>query len=299
MFSVASFLITLRESLEAALIIGILLTYLNKIGQKKNRKDIWIGAAVAILVSIGLALLFYFVLGGFDQYENIIEGLAMIIAAAMLTWVIIWMMKTGKDLKGNLEEKINTTISGEKRFGLIFLAFMAVAREGIETVLFMIGVIAVESNVSSIIWSGILGIAVSIVIAIAIFWSGSKINLKHFFNITSAILIIFAAGLFAHGLHELQEIGWFGSEDFFLQRIVWDTSTILNDSTTELGRFLRTLIGYQDKPTWIELISYIVYVIGVGIAILLIKLPRKTKLIDSEKAPIKSDDVSNQLDSIN
>jgi high-affinity iron transporter len=295
MFSVAGFLITLRESLEAALIIGILLTYLNKIEQKKLKKDIWIGTIAAILVSIGGALLFYFVLGGFEQYENIIEGFAMIIAAAVLTWVIIWMMKTGKDIKGNLEEKINLTISREKRFGLIILAFISVAREGIETALFMVGVIAIEDNVTAIIWSSILGIVISVIIAVAIFWTGQKINLKHFFNITSGILIVFAAGLFAHGLHELQELGWFGSEDFFLQRIVWDTSAILNDKTTELGKFLRALIGYQDKPTWLEIISYSIYVTGVGIAILLIKLPRNNMLKGKPKAiHIQSEDKSIQ-----
>jgi len=278
MFSVAGFLITMRESIEAALIIGILLTYLSKVGHKELRKDIWLGTIAAILTSVGAAMLFYFVLGEFEQYVEIIEGFAMIIAAIILTWVIIWMMKTGKDMKGKLEDRIELTISKEKRFGLIFLAFISVLREGIETVLFMVGVVTVEDNVWAIIWSSIAGIAVSVVIGIALFWSGQRINLKHFFNITSVILIIFAAGLFAHGLHEFQEIGWFGSEDFFLQRIVWDTSAILNDKTMELGKFLRALVGYQDKPTWLELISYVTYVVGASAAMILIRRPgRKEK----------------------
>jgi len=284
LFSVAGFLIIMRESIEAALIIGILLTYLTKVGHKELRKDIWLGTIAAILTSVGAAMLFYFVLGGFEQYEEIIEGFAMIIAAIILAWVIIWMLKTGKDMKGKLEDRIELTISKEKRFGLIFLAFISVLREGIETVLFMVGVVTVETNVWAIIWSSIAGIAVSVVIGIALFWSGQKINLKHFFNITSVILIIFAAGLFAHGLHEFQEIGWFGSEDFFLQRIVWDTSTILNDKTMELGKFLRALVGYQDKPTWLELISYVTYVVGASTAIILIRRPgRKEKQETTEE----------------
>ncbi|MHA1353814.1 MAG: FTR1 family iron permease, partial [Candidatus Heimdallarchaeota archaeon] len=230
--------------------------YLNKVGRKELRKDIWIGTIAALLTSIGIGLLFFFVIGEFEQYEEIIEGFAMIIAAIILTWVIIWMMKTSKNMKGELEDKIELTISKEQRFGLL--------REGIETVLFMVGVVTVESNVWAIIWSSIAGIAVSVVIAVLVFYSGRKISLKYFFNITSIILIIFAAGLFAHGLHELQEIGWFGSEDSFLQRIVWDTSAILNDKTTELGKFLRALFGYQDKPTWLELIAYTTYAVSVG-----------------------------------
>ncbi|MHA1504759.1 MAG: FTR1 family iron permease [Candidatus Heimdallarchaeota archaeon] len=275
MFSIAGFLITMRESIEAALIIGILLTYLNKVGRKELRKDIWIGTIAAILASIGIGLIFFFVIGEFEQYEEIIEGFAMIIAAIILTWVIIWMMKTSKNMKGELEDKIELTISKEQRFGLITLAFISVLREGIETVLFMVGVVTVESNVGAIIWSSIAGIAVSVVIAILVFYSGRKISLKYFFNITSIILIIFAAGLFAHGLHELQEIGWFGSEDSFLQRIVWDTSAILNDKTTELGKFLRALFGYQDKPTWLELIAYTTYAVSVGLVVSLIKFRKK------------------------
>ncbi|NHJ46357.1 MAG: hypothetical protein FK733_01090 [Asgard group archaeon] len=296
MFSVAGFLITLRESIEAALIIGILLTYLSKVGRKELRKDIWIGTIAAILTSVGAAMLFYFVLGGFEQYEAIIEGFAMIIAAMILTWVIIWMLRTSKDIKGKLEDRIELTISKEKRFGLIALAFITVAREGIETVLFMTGVIAAESNVWAIIWSSIAGIAVSVVIGIALFWSGQKINLKYFFNITSILLIIFAAGLFTHGIHELQELGWFGSEEFFLQRIVWDTSAFLNDKTTELGKFLRAMFGYQDKPTWMELFVYIGYVLVAGIIVVVIKFAKPRKYVpESTKEEIVIDEPNFEL----
>ncbi|MHA1220324.1 MAG: FTR1 family iron permease [Candidatus Heimdallarchaeota archaeon] len=300
MFSTVSFLITLRESIEAALIIGILLTYVKKIGHKELRKDIWIGTSVAILTSIGAALAFYFTIGGLNQFEEIIEGFAMIFAAIILTWMIIWMMKTGKDVKSKLEKKIDLSVNNGQRFGLIFLAFISVAREGIETVLFMVGVIAVEESVATILWSGFAGIAVSLVIAVAIFWSGQKINLKQFFNFTGAILIIFAAGLFIHGLHEFQELGWFGSDSSFLQRIIWDTSSILNDKTAELGKFLRALIGYQDKPTWLELIAYIVYLIGITLVVIIIKVPRKrSKQQTSENDLLLSENRSNSSDLAN
>ncbi len=288
MFSLASFLITMRETIEAALIIGILLAYVKKVDHKELRRDIWIGTALAILTSIGSALIFYFVLGSFEQYEEIIEGIAMILAALILTWVIIWMMKTSKDIKGKLENKIEMTIKTEQRFGLVFLAFISVVREGIETVLFMAGVIATESNIFTIIWSSLAGIAVSIVIAVILFWSGQNISLKHFFTITSIFLIIFAGGMVTHGLHELQEVGWFGSESFFFQQTVWDTSHILSDSTSEIGKFLRVLIGYQDKPTWLELISYVIYMIGVVTGVLLITFSKgKTVLEDPSENQIE------------
>ncbi len=293
MFSLATFLITLRESIEAALIIGILLGYVKKVERRELRKDIWIGTISAIIVSISLGLIFYFILGSFEQYEKIIEGFSMIIAAIILTWVIIWMMKTSKNIKGELEEKIELAISNEHRFGLIILAFISVLREGIETSLFMVGVFATETNIGAIILGGITGIAVSVVLAIAIFWSGQKISLKHFFNITSIVLIIFAAGLFTHGLHELQELGWFGSEDFFLQNVVWDTSSILNDKTIQLGQFLRALIGYQDKPTWLELIAYTVYMIVIIAVIIAIKIPkRKSNVIEDENISVDTEKIN-------
>ena len=247
MFSLASFLITMRETIEAALIIGILLAYVKKVDHRELRRDIWIGTVLAILTSIGSALIFYFVLGSFEQYEEIIEGIAMILAATILTWVIIWMMRTSKDIKGKLENKIEMTIKTEQRFGLVFLAFISVVREGIETVLFMTGVIATESDTFTIIWSSMAGIAVSIVIAVIIFWSGQNIGLKQFFTVTSIFLIIFAGGMFAHGLHELQEVGWFGSESFFFQQTVWDTFQIKNETTNRIGKFFKELVVYKDN----------------------------------------------------
>lgn len=294
MFSLASFLITMRETIEAALIIGILLAYVKKVGHKELRRDIWIGTGLAVLISIGSALLFYFVLGSFEQYEEIIEGIAMILAALILTWVIIWMMRTGKDIKGRLEDKIEMTIKTEQKFGLVFLAFISVVREGIETVLFMTGVIATESDIFTIIWSSLAGIAVSIIIAVIIFWSGQNIGLKYFFTITSIFLIIFAGGMLAHGLHELQEVGWFGSESFFLQQTVWDTSHILNDKTSEIGKFLRALVGYQDKPTWLELISYVIYMIGVFTGVLIITFS-KGKVIQDDSSEDQIEEIENEI----
>ena len=143
--------------------------------------------------------------------------------------------------------------------GLIALAFISVLREGIETVIFLTGVEASEETPTGILWSGLIGILVALIIALIIFLSSKKINLKIFFSVTGIFLILFAAGMISHGFHELQELGWFGNENSFLQTIVWDTSSFLNDKTSELGKFLRTLFGYQDQPTWLELLTYFGY----------------------------------------
>ncbi len=284
MFSVTSFLITFRETIEAALIIGILLTYVVKIKKQKLRKDIWLGTVGGIVLSIVVGILFHFVLGNFEEYEQIIEGFSMIFAAILLTWMIIWMTETGRDMRNTLESRIDFSIRNQQRLGLIFLAFISVLREGIETVIFLAGVEAVEETQTDVLWSGLVGIAVALIISVILFFSGKKINLRIFFGITSVVLVLFASGMLAHGFHELQELGWFGQETAFMQQTAWDTSFILNDKTTELGKFLRTMFGYQDKPTWLELFVYLSYYIILALLFVIIR-KRKKVPITEQKSP--------------
>ncbi|MCK4844751.1 MAG: FTR1 family protein [Candidatus Heimdallarchaeota archaeon] len=286
MFSVVSFLITLRETIEAALIIGILLIYVIKIDKRKLSRDIWIGTIVGILVSIGAAFAFNYLLGGFDQYEKYIEGFSMVIVAILLTWMIVWMQQTSKNIKSKLESRINQSIKNEQRFGLMFLAFITVLREGIETVLFLTGIEATGEEGVTILLSGLVGILVALIIAIIIFFNGRSINIKLFFNITSILLVLFAAGMLAYGFHEFQELHWFGTEDSWLNSIVWDTSAFLNDKTNEFGKFLRALFGYQDKPTLIELIVYFGYYLLLAVIFVIVKKISKNKkepMIKTEK----------------
>ncbi|MBY9000823.1 MAG: FTR1 family protein, partial [Candidatus Heimdallarchaeota archaeon] len=139
----------------------------------------------------------------------------------------------------------------------------------------------VEATVETptdILWSGLVGILVALIIAVIIFVSGKRINLKLFFGITSIFLILFAAGMLSHGFHELQELGWFGAEDGFFQTILWDTSSFLNDKTSEIGKFLRTLFGYQDQPTWLEIITYAFFYVLIGGLFILTKIRNKKNL---------------------
>ena len=284
MFSTASFLITLRETIEAALVIGIILTYVIKLRHKKLQRDIWIGTGLGIILSIAFGLIFSYVLGSFGEYENIIEGFSMILAAILLTWMIIWMNETGKNYQEKLESKIDVSIKNEQRLGLISLAFISVLREGIETVIFLTGIEAVEGAPIDIFWSGLIGILAALIIAVILFMSSKRINLKLFFGVTSIFLVLFAAGMLSHGFHELQELGWFGAEDGFLQTIICDTSSILNDKTSEVGKLLRTLFGYQDQPTWLETISYLGYylsLIGLFFSVKILKKNQKKHKTDT------------------
>jgi len=203
----------------------------------------------------------------------------MITASLLLTWMIIWMARMSKNIRRNIESKVDESIAKQQKYGLLALALVSVLREGIETVLFLSGVGAVEESFWIVLYSGILGLVVAIIIAILIFYSGKKINLKWFFIITSILLIIFAAGMITHGFHEFQEIGWFGAETHWLQQYVWDSSAILNDKTSEFGKFLRALFGYQDKPTWLELIVYLGYFVFLGVIFVITRVISKKKSV--------------------
>ncbi len=261
-FSAYAFIIGLRETIEAALIIGILLAYLSKIGMSNLRKQVYYGSTAAIISSVIFAVLIEVIIGDLEERnEQIFEAVIMIVASALLTWVIIQMMQNAKYIKHNLHNKVNTMI--DKSMGIFIVAYIAILREGIETVIFVIG--ADAGGVLTTIISTLSGILTAIILAVLLYHSSINMNISMFFKVTSIILIIFAAGIFTFGVHELQELGLFGAETAIWNVPVADFSSVLNDKTGFLGPLLRSLVGYQDKPTGVEIIAYISYWIFISI----------------------------------
>ncbi len=259
--SLASFILVLRETIEAALIVSILLAYLDKTNSQKFKRDVWIGTIAATIISIIGALAFTNILGGFEgDAEKLFEGTVMVIAAGVLSWMIIWMLKNGRMIKYELQSKVDLALNEDKKFAIFTLAFIAVLREGIETVLF-IGGIASNEDPTSVLISSLFGALSAVAIAVMLFRGIINLNLKKFFNTTSAILMVFAAGLFTQGVHEFQELGWFGPEESFLNTSLFVLP--LSDGEGVLGPLLRALVGYQDKPTPLEIMAYAFYWIAI------------------------------------
>ncbi|MFX0113280.1 MAG: FTR1 family protein [Candidatus Hodarchaeota archaeon] len=259
LLSPASFLITLRETMEAALIVGILLAYLEKTGNIKLKRDVWLGTFAAVIASVLAAWLFETFTQGFEgDTEKLFEGTVMLLAVLILTSMILWMFRNAKDIRRDLEEKTQAALTGTKKYALFSLAFVSVFREGIETILFLAGVTTNEPR-SAVLFSGAIGIIVSVGLAVAAFRGTIELNLRQFFNLTSVVLALFAAGLFSHGIHEFQELGWFGAETAAWNEPLWNTSGILSDNDDGLGALLRALLGYQDKPSLLELVTYLGY----------------------------------------
>ena len=264
LISFSSFFIVLRETMEAALVVGIVLATLDKTGNSREKRQVWIGTGAAIVVSIIAAILFEVLTSGFQgDIEKLFEGIVFLSASAVLTWMIVWLSKTGGNLQHELQTKTQVAIDQDQKYAILTLVFIAVLREGIETALFLAGVRVTDVAYSAILFSGLIGVIIAILLAVLLFSGLVRVNLKYFFLVTNVILIFFAAGLFSHGLHEFQELGWLGADTLFWNEKLFSLKGVLTDSEG-VGALLRALFGYQDEPSLIELLSYVLYWIGIG-----------------------------------
>lgn len=251
----SSLLITLREGLEAALIIGIILAYLARTNNRQGFKPVWVGTGLAVLVSLIVGIVIFLSAGQLEgRTEAIFEGTAMLVATGVLTWMILWMRKQAINIRGHLEAQIKSALQSGSAVGLFTLAFVAVVREGVETVLFLFSAAKVTESLPLSIAGGLVGLAAAILVGYSIYKGTSKLNLRAFFNVTSLLLILFAAGLLAHGIHELHEAEVVPP----VVEHVWDINSILPEQST-FGRFLSALFGYNANPSLIEVIAYFGY----------------------------------------
>jgi high-affinity iron transporter len=256
----ASFLITLREGLEAALIVGIVLSVLRRLGQSNRSRPVWAGVGAAVLASIIVGLILNALGIAFEgRGEEIFEGIAMLLAAGVLTWMIFWMQRQGRQVQAELERDVRRAVSAGSSWALFSLAFVAVVREGIETALFMTAA-AFSATPAQTLIGGLLGLAIAVVLGWLIFATGKQLNVRAFFRGTSVLLILFAAGLFAHGIHELQEAGLVP----IIVEHVYNVNPILDENGTA-GTFLKALLGYNGNPSLVEMLSYVAYFCVIGV----------------------------------
>ena len=247
-------LISLREGLEAALIVGIVLSYLNQAGQRGRTPFAWLGVIVAAGLSAAMALGMRFVGAELQEpFEQIFEGATMFLAVAVLTWMIFWMRYQARFLKSDLENHVQAAVTSGQNWGLFALTFLAVFREGVETALFLAANAFAADGLATLI-GALIGLALAIGAGVLIYACAVRLDIKRFFDITSILLIVFAAGLLAHGVHEFQEIGWLP----ILSNAAWDTRAWLaNDSPA--GAMLRSLVGYNAEPSMLEVVAYFGY----------------------------------------
>ena len=267
-FFTTGLLTGLREGVEAALIVSIVLAYLAKTGNQRYFGRIWAGVLAAIGISVGIGLVLWMTIGGLEEpAEQVFEGLTMLLAAAVVTWMLFWMRRTSANIRGELHAGIDRALTDGGAWALSILAFTAVIREGIETSLFLLGQVtaAADSEVGAL--STLVGALIGMVIAIGIgyaFYRGAQvINLRTFFRWTGIALIFIAAGLLSHAVHEFVEIGVItvGTATAF------DISSVLphegDGFLATIGQLLRAMFGYSSNPEWITLLTWLTYVVIV------------------------------------
>lgn len=258
----AGFLLSFREGLEAALIIGIIFGSLRHMRRTKLRGTVWLGVLFAVLVSLAGSVVLNLAGVKFEgRAEELFEGAAMLLAAGLLTWMIFWMRDKGASMQQELDTDVQRAVFKHGATALFLLAFLAVAREGLELALFLFAA-GVDSNPIQIISGALLGLAAAASLGWLLFTSTHRLSLKNFFLVTNVLLIVFAAGLVAHAVHEFNEAGVIpGVVDH-----VWDTNGVLDESST-VGEILKALVGYNGNPSLTEVIAYIGYFIALGLII--------------------------------
>jgi high-affinity iron transporter len=257
----ASFLITLREGLEIALIMSILLAYLNTIGRRDRHGSVWAGAGSAAAVSIAAGLIIFFSAETLShRAQETFEGVVSLLAVGVLTWMIFWMRRQARFIKGELEQRVDVALASSSTIALGTLAFFVVLREGLETALFLFATFRAPtaSSTATALLGAVLGLAVAGALGYLMYRGGIRLNLRTFFKVTGALVLLVAAGLLASGIHELQEVGWlpFGTGTAF------DVRGVIPDSGPGLP--LRALFGYNADPTWLEFLFWAGYLLAVG-----------------------------------
>lgn len=249
-----SFLITLREGLEAGLILAIILAYLKAIDQRPHFRTVLLATAAAVAVSLAVGAAVFLAAGEFEgRAAEAFEGLAMLTAVVVLSWMIVWMKRQSVHIRRSLERELAEAIGMGSVLALALIPFTAVLREGLETAVFLFAASRTATPLESTV-GAVSGIVLAGGLAWGIYSGGYRLNLRVFFNVTGVLLIFFAAGLLVSGIHELQEARLL---PVFVEH-VWDINGVLDESSGP-GLWLKSLLGYNGDPSLLEVVTYPLY----------------------------------------
>jgi high-affinity iron transporter len=271
----STFIIALREGLEAALIVGILVAYLVKSGRKALLAPLWAGVALAVVVSLATGAFLTITSTELSpRGEEFFAGTTSFLAVGFVTWMVFWMKRAARHLKGQLEGQMSTAVLAGP-LALAAAAFFAVVREGLETSLFIYANFKTVSSTPSASVGLVLGLGLAITLGYLIYRSSIKINLSKFFNYTGIALVVVAAGVLSYGIHEYQELGWLPGPDFF----IWDVTSVIAKESL-LGSVLAGTIGFDTTTSLLQFVFWAAY--------LAIVLSLYLKPAANKSAPVKT-----------
>ena len=252
------FLIMLREGIEAALIVGIIGSYLRQTGHTKWMKAVWLGVMLAFSLCLGLGVILKTTTGEYPQKaQELFAAIIAVVAVGMLSWMVLWMKTAARSMKANLQASIDRAVTAGDRSGiaLVGMAFLAVAREGIESVFFLLATFEQNVGIEAPI-GAVLGLMASVAVGFGIYQGGMRLNLQKFFRWTGVFIILVAAGLFSSAFHKAHEAGVWN----LFQETVFDISSILPVNSA-IGTVLAGILGYNDAPTVSEVVAYFTYLV--------------------------------------
>ncbi len=282
---VATFVIFLREGIEASMIVAILLAYLDRVGQRRHFRDVFLGVGAALLLAAagGVALFLTIRTYSGSRAQTIFETFTYLLAAAVLTYMTFWMRNHSRTISQELRARTDIALDSGARAGLGLLAFQAVGREGLETMVFTLAIVF-ASSAHAVIVGGLAGLFVSLCIAFVIYKLGRRLNIGAFFNVLGALLMVFAAGLLVDAVENLQELGWLP----LLTHPIWNTGSILSEDST-LGDIFHSFLGYASQPSILQALVYVTYLGVVLFAFLGFgnRGVRSVKAPDTTKEPVR------------
>jgi high-affinity iron transporter len=273
-----TFVIGLREGLEAALIVGIIAAFLGQSGRRDALPKVWIGVGLATLICIGFGIGLHVLSDSLDftQQERL-ETVIGAFAVVMVTYMVLWMSKHARNMRGELEGAASAALAKGSTRALIMMAFLAVLREGFETVVFLLAVAQSSTSSGLALTGAITGIVVSVGIGYGIYRGGVRLNMARFFKVTGAVLVLVAAGLVMSTLHTAWEGGWIAVGQGQALNLSW-----LVRSGTPLASLFTGVLGIQARPTVLEVIGWLVYVVPM---LLVVLWPRKRRQRPSPVRP--------------
>jgi high-affinity iron transporter len=282
-----TFVIGLREGLEASLIVGIVAGFLGRQGRRDALRKVWFGVAAAVLICLAVGVLLEVISEDLPQAQQ--EGLETVIglfAVAMVSYMVVWMRRHARDLKGELEGAASAALAKGSATALVVMAFLAVLREGFETVVFLLA--AFQASTSPVLagTGALLGILIAVLLGYGIYRGGVTLNMARFFRITGVVLVLVAAGLVMTAFHTAHEAGWVN----FGQQQVTDLSWLVMPGTP-VSSLVTGMLGIQPYPVLVEVATYLIYLVPM-LVYLLWPQRRPTAARDESRTPEPSSSAS-------